>query len=179
MMSRPGGPYESIYDGRLTDSAGSVSGGSTRFDLSRGAAGGTAAARASRRDVRGSSSTAKPGTVGRELEQHAARLLEIDRLEPEAVDHRRRLRAAGASTCARTVELVRVVVDAPGEMVDAADAPAAAPLRRRLADVDDTRGVAKAVARPAAFRRRAARNRAPAAESSPSRDASRSQTRAP
>ena len=44
---------------------------------------------------------------------------------------------------------MRLVVHAPGEVVDAADAPRAAPLARRLADVDDAGGVVEAVARPA------------------------------
>ena len=41
----------------------------------------------------GSSSIAKPGPERGDLEQHAARLAEVDRAEPEAVDHRRRVRA--------------------------------------------------------------------------------------
>ena len=46
-------------------------------------------------------------------------------------------------------ELMRLVVHAPGEMVDAADAPGAAPRIRGVADVDDARGVVEPVARPA------------------------------
>ena len=41
----------------------------------------------------GSSSAAKPGPERRDLEQHAGRLAEVDRAEPEAVDHRRRVPA--------------------------------------------------------------------------------------
>ena len=42
----------------------------------------------------GSSSASKPGPERRDLEQHAAGLAEVDRAEPEAVDHLGRPRAA-------------------------------------------------------------------------------------
>ena len=87
------------------------------------------------------------GTVGGQLEQHAARLLEVHRLEPEAIDHRRRPRAGGGHLRPQR-ELMLLVVDAPREVVHRADAPRAAVDVRRLLHVDDTGRVAKAVARP-------------------------------
>ena len=45
-------------------------------------------------------------------------------------------------------ELLLLVVDPPGEMVHAADAPGATLGARRLAEIDDARGVREAVARP-------------------------------
>src|SRR5687768_14485917 len=90
----------------------------------------------------------EPGPLGRQLEQDAARVLEVDRLEPEAVDDRRRAGPARLDL-ARDGEFMRLVIHAPGEMVHGDRAPAAAALRRRLTDVDDSGGVTKAVARPA------------------------------
>ena len=69
----------------------------------------------------------KSRTVSRQLEEHAARLLEIHRLEPEAVDNGRRLRSRRSYLVADVV-LVGVVIDPPGKMMDGAGAPAAAPL---------------------------------------------------
>src|SRR5688500_16806926 len=86
--------------------------------------------------------------IGRELEEHAARLLEVDRLEPEAVDDRRGMRTVGNHLIPH-VHLMRVVIHAPREMVDAADPPPPASLGWRLANVDHTGGTGKAVARPA------------------------------
>ena len=65
-------------------------------------------------------------TISGELEEHAARFLEVDRLEPEAIDDGCRLTSAALHLSADR-ELVRFVVDAPREVVNAADTPRAAP----------------------------------------------------
>src|SRR3954447_7516063 len=90
----------------------------------------------------------EPGSVGGELEENAAGFAEVHRLEPEAIDHRRRIEARGLDV-APQVGLVRVVVDAPGEMMHAADAPRAAARFGRGADVDHARRAVGAVACPA------------------------------
>ena len=87
------------------------------------------------------------GAVRRQLEEHAARLLEVDRLEPESIDDGRRLRPAGLDLRAHR-ELMQVVVHAPREMMNAADAPRAAAFVGRLADVHDPGAVGETVARP-------------------------------
>ena len=86
-------------------------------------------------------------TVGGDLEQHAAGLLEVHRLEPEAIDDAGRLAARGLDLCPHR-QLMRVIVHAPGKMVHRAHAPAAAPLIGRLADVDEACRVGKPVPRP-------------------------------
>src|SRR5262245_18671903 len=88
------------------------------------------------------------GTVGRELEQHAARLLEVHRLEPEAIDHLGRV-TAGADDLFADVVLMLLVVDTPREMVHAAHAPRTTSADRNLAKIDDAGCVGKSVARPA------------------------------
>ena len=57
--------------------------------------------------------------------------------------------AAGRDDLLADRVLMRVIVDPPREMVDAADAPRAARTDRHLAEVDDARGVGKAVTGPA------------------------------
>src|SRR5918994_6383728 len=84
----------------------------------------------------------------RQLEEHAAGFFEVHRLEPEAIDRWCRMSTGGFD--ARTHRrLMLLVIHTPREMMDAADAPCAPASFRRLADVDDTRNVAKAIARPA------------------------------
>src|SRR5262245_39199669 len=90
----------------------------------------------------------EPGSVGRELEQHAARLLEVHRLEPEPIDDLGRV-AAGGDDLFANLMLMLVVVNPPGEMVDAADAPDAPRTDRHFANIDHARGLREAVARPA------------------------------
>src|SRR2546422_10488693 len=87
-------------------------------------------------------------TFGRNPQQHAARLLEVHRLEPEAIDHLGGVTAGGDDLFANSM-LMLVIVHAPGEMMHAADAPRAPRADRHFADVDDARGVREAVARPA------------------------------
>src|SRR3989442_9929274 len=87
-------------------------------------------------------------TFGRNLEQHAAWLLEVHRLEPEAIDLLGGVTAGGDHLFADRM-LMLVIVHAPGEMMHAADAPRAPRADRHFADVDDARGVWEAVARPA------------------------------
>src|SRR5262245_33700306 len=87
-------------------------------------------------------------TVGRDLEQDAARLLEVHRLEPEAIDHLGRVAAGRDDLLPHDVLMLRVV-DAPGEVMDAADAPGAPRADRYLAHIDDAGDVGEAVARPA------------------------------
>src|SRR3954464_11672625 len=88
------------------------------------------------------------GAARGDLEQHAAGLLEVHRLEPEPIDH-----VGGVSARALDLrahgELLVEIVDRPGEMMDRADAPGAAPFAGRLADVDDAGRVGEAVPRPA------------------------------
>src|SRR5215471_699535 len=88
--------------------------------------------------------------LGRDLEQHAARFLEVDRLEPEAIDHVGRA-AARALDLRADRQLVVEIRHRPREMVDRADAPRAPALAGRLADVDDARVRVEAVARPSAL----------------------------
>ena len=76
----------------------------------------------------------EPGTVGGDLEQRATRLLEVHRLEPEAIDHRGGMPASRLKATL-DCQLGAVVRDTPGDMVDAAGSPGALPFRRRLLDV--------------------------------------------
>src|SRR5436190_4913003 len=85
------------------------------------------------------------GTVGGQLEQHATRLLEVDRLEPEAIDDGRRMVARRLDARSHLV-LLLVVIDAPGEMMHAADAPCPAAPFGRLLDVEDARRSVEAIA---------------------------------
>ena len=92
----------------------------------------------------------EPRTVGRDLEQHAAGLPEVHRLEPEPIDDAGRV-SAGRLDLRPHGQLMRVIVHAPGQMVHRAHAPAAAPLVGRLADVHEAGGVAEPVPRPSVF----------------------------
>ena len=82
-----------------------------------------------------SSSAVNPGPSGRELEQHAARLEKIDRLEPESIDDLRRTTIRRGNTLAHA-KLDRVVRHAPRHVMHRADAPRSARLVRHLADLD-------------------------------------------
>src|SRR5580765_6036803 len=73
--------------------------------------------------------------IGRELEQHAARLLEVDRLEPEAIDHRRRMMPGRLDARSHLV-LMLLVVHAPCEMMNTAHAPRSASSFGRFAHVE-------------------------------------------
>src|SRR5947199_386077 len=92
----------------------------------------------------------EPGAVGRELEEHAAGFAEVHRLEPEAIDHRSRVEP-GRFDVAAQIELVRIVVHTPGEMMYAADAPSAAPRFGGRADVRHAGRAFGTVSRPAAL----------------------------
>src|SRR5690606_12098371 len=61
---------------------------------------------------------------------------------PEAIDHRRRVSACGH--LAAHFELVLLVVDPPGQVVNGADAPGAPPLAGSLGEVDPGPGAAVA-----------------------------------
>ena len=90
------------------------------------------------------------GAIGGEFEQHAAGLPEVHRLEPEAIDHRRRVGAAGIDP-RPDLGLVLLVVHPPREMVHAADAPRATPRFERVLQIDDAGGILEAVPCPAAL----------------------------
>src|SRR3954462_13994019 len=72
--------------------------------------------------------------IGGDLEEHSTGLLEVDRVEPEPVDHRRGLRARRQDPLPY-LELLFVIGDAEGHVVDGAGAPLPAPLPRQLADL--------------------------------------------
>src|SRR5215831_19466981 len=76
------------------------------------------------------------GTVGGDFEQHSTRFAEVDRFEPEAIDHRREAAARLLELIAHR-KLLLVVSDAPRKMVHGADAPRSALLLWRATDVDD------------------------------------------
>jgi len=96
---------------------GGVSVGSTlRFDGARARAREAAPA-----TLRGAPDLihAESGSLGRELEEHATRLVEVDGLEPEPVDHRGGPAGSCLDLCSQR-ELMRLVLHAPCEMVDRA-----------------------------------------------------------
>src|SRR5213592_1730888 len=70
----------------------------------------------------------------RDLEQHPARLAEVDRLEVEAVDDRRRLPAGGDHALAP--RLLVVCLAGPGDMVHGARPRQPALRRRVVVDVE-------------------------------------------
>src|SRR5688500_14875711 len=90
--------------------------------------------------------------VGRDLEQHAAGLEEVHRLEPEPVDHLRRPAVRRRNALANR-ELRRIVRHAPRDVMHAAGAPRSARLLWHRADVEVTSRatVADPVSMPAAF----------------------------
>src|SRR5262245_16850088 len=88
--------------------------------------------------------------VGRKLEQHAARLPEIHRLEPEPIDDGRGLRACTLDLAAHSL-LMRFVIHAPREMVDAAHSPGARPCIWCLPQIDNAGCAGKSVSRPLAI----------------------------
>src|SRR5262245_57723356 len=90
---------------------------------------------------------AESRSVCGQLEQHAARLTEIDGVEPKAVDHLGRVRAGLLDLCAH-LELMFVIVHAPREVMHAADAPGAARRARSLAHIQNARSVLEAEANP-------------------------------
>jgi len=67
----------------------------------------------------------KTWPLNRQLEKHAAGLAKIDRLEPETIDHRRRLCSAFDDPLSH-FELMRFIIHAPCQMMNAARAPRAA-----------------------------------------------------
>src|SRR5438046_8254428 len=72
-------------------------------------------------------------THRRDLEKHAARLAEVDGLEPVAVDHRRRA-GAGLDHSIAPVKLL-IVERSPGDVMHRPRAGYAALRRRRIEDV--------------------------------------------
>src|ERR1041385_1595814 len=67
----------------------------------------------------------KAGAIGRQLEQHAARLAEVNRLEPKAVDHRGRMCSAAQDLFA-DFELMRLIFHPPCDVMHAPGAPGSA-----------------------------------------------------
>lgn len=94
----------------------------------------------------------KTGTIGGEFKKNAAGFREINRLEPKAIDHRRRTRAALEHARAN-FQLMRFIVHAPGQMMNAAGALRAATRRRHFVKINVRPGfsVADAVAMPSVF----------------------------
>src|SRR5689334_11247241 len=82
------------------------------------------------------------GTERCDLEQHADRLAEVDRAEPETVDHGRRPSAGGA----HAVDPAGVLVGRrrPRDVVNRAGAADASLVRRRVVHVEATPRVAAA-----------------------------------
>src|SRR5512142_532985 len=78
---------------------------------------------------------------GRELEQHATRLEEVDGLEPKSVDHFRRPTTRLGDPVAN-LELHALVGNAPGNVMHGAHAPRAAWCVRCLAHLDVLAGAA-------------------------------------
>src|SRR3954468_20568836 len=72
--------------------------------------------------------------LGGDLEEHAARLFEVDGTEPEPVDHLGGMRA-GLLDLAAHRELFLLVGHAEGHVVDSAGAPLPEALPRQLADL--------------------------------------------
>ena len=70
------------------------------------------------------------GTIGGELEEHAAGFAEVNRLEPKAIDHRGRLRA-GTEKIVAHGKFLRVVRHARGKVMNRARAPGATAFVRR------------------------------------------------
>ena len=136
---------------RVAACAGSVRGRQRAFDL-------PAVRLEERREhellaqMRGIFVNREAGAFGCQLEQHAARFSEIDGLEPETIDHRRRLTARALDLLAHG-ELLVLVGNAPRQVMNAADAPRAAPRVWRFADVHDAGRLFEAVARPAVLAR--------------------------
>src|SRR5690348_2392314 len=80
-------------------------------------------------------------TVGGDLEEYASRLLEVDRLEPEAIDHLSGTHSGGGDP-PPDGELRGIVGHAPGYVVHGADAPRAARRLRTFANLDHRSGSA-------------------------------------
>src|SRR5206468_558266 len=74
------------------------------------------------------------GTVGCQFEKNAARLAEVDRFEPKAIDYRSRMRAVTQNLVAH-FELVRLVTHSPGQVMHAACSPGSAWCIRRGAKI--------------------------------------------
>src|SRR5437763_8281548 len=95
----------------------------------------------------------KAGAFRCQFEKDAAGFREVNRLEPEAIDHGRGSRAVFRDAFAH-LELMRLIVDAPSEMMNAARPPRAA-IRGRLfakVDVRSRFSAAHAIAMPAILR---------------------------
>src|SRR5262245_30576893 len=89
-------------------------------------------------------------SVRRKLEEHTSRLAEIDRLEPEAIDHWRHP-GSNVFDLATYRQLVLLVVHAPRQVMDSADAPGPAGDITSLADIDGAPSILEPIAGPAVF----------------------------
>ena len=110
------------------------------FDPGRSPARATAAARASRRGARDPRRRRSPGPSVASSNSTPPGSMEVDRLEPEAIDHRRRPAMPAASTCARTAELMRLVVHAPRQVMDGCRRPTRRGGRRAASRTSTTPG---------------------------------------
>src|SRR6188508_2975681 len=87
-------------------------------------------------EMRGILVDRKARSVGRKLEEHATRLLEVHRLEPEPVDHGSRVGARALDTRAH-LELMLVIVYTPGQVVNRAYPPCTTTGFGCIAHIDD------------------------------------------
>src|ERR1044072_4371185 len=104
-------------------------------------------------EMRGLFINSEPRALGREFKKNAARFLEINRLEPETIDHRCRTCALFRDPRAH-LELMCFVVHAPRDMMNAAGSPGATPGGRLFPQVDISAGfsVGDTVTMPAVLR---------------------------
>src|ERR1039457_2241767 len=81
----------------------------------------------------------EPRAIGGQFKKNAAWLQEINGLEPKAIDHRRRTRALFRDAPAH-FELMRFIVHAPRDMMNAAGTPRTASGRRRFPKINMSAG---------------------------------------
>src|SRR5262245_27238983 len=92
----------------------------------------------------------EPWSICRKLEQHTARLAEIDRLEPEAINHWRHTCSSAFDPAAHR-QLMLFVIDAPRQVMDGPHAPGPARDVPSLADIDGAPGILESITRPPVF----------------------------
>src|ERR1044071_714689 len=76
-------------------------------------------------------------SISRQLEENPTWFAEINRFEPEPVDHRGRVRSATEDAFAGS-KLMGIIVHSPGEMMDAPGAPGTTRGVRRSAQIEIT-----------------------------------------
>src|SRR2546430_2258573 len=77
----------------------------------------------------------EPRAIRGQFEKGPTRFQEINGLEPKAIDHRRRMRTLFRDAPAH-FELMRFIVDPPGDMMNATRPPRTASGRRHLSNID-------------------------------------------